>query len=332
MKAKKIYIFRLLGICVLFFALNSAVSAQPLGAPLDDAPPEGSQSSNSLPDDVDPGKCYGKAGMPDIYEEVEVEVMIREPFVQTINIPAKYEMVEERVLVKEEMKKLITVPAVYETVTEKVLVKEGSKLITEEYETITETKMTEPGYTKWVTDVDPHCFSSNPEDCYLMRRVEVPAKYDTITKRVLTKVSDSPGEEIEPEYHNIFKRVMVKPPTVKEVVIPAEYRTIKKRVLVAPAKTEQVLVPAEYAMVRQKKLIKKGEGVKWVEVICPKDISKTVISQLQLSLKEKGVYTGLSNGFMGLQTKDALRKFQQDNGLPVGNLNKRTLLALGLSY
>lgn len=60
--------------------------------------------------------------------------------------------------------------------------------------------------------------------------------------------------------------------------------------------------------------------------------SKSQISEVQQALKAKGYDPGSTDGVMGSQTQEALRKFQQANGLPVtGNIDAQTAKALGLS-
>jgi peptidoglycan hydrolase-like protein with peptidoglycan-binding domain len=58
----------------------------------------------------------------------------------------------------------------------------------------------------------------------------------------------------------------------------------------------------------------------------------TQISQVQKALKAKGYDPGTTDGVMGTQTQEALRKFQQANGLPVtGMVDSQTAKALGIS-
>jgi peptidoglycan hydrolase-like protein with peptidoglycan-binding domain len=60
--------------------------------------------------------------------------------------------------------------------------------------------------------------------------------------------------------------------------------------------------------------------------------SSSQISQAQQALKAKGYDPGTTDGVMGSQTQQALRRFQQANGLPAtGTLDAQTAKALGVS-
>jgi len=80
-----------------------------------------------------------------------------------------------------------------------------------------------------------------------------------------------------------------------------------------------------------RKLIETGGKSGWVEVLCEKDINYIKIREVQQSLKDKGYDVGTIDGIMGGSIKAAIRKFQEDNGLPVGGaLNIPTLEHLGV--
>lgn len=288
-------------------------------------------TANPLPQPDDYDKCYSRAITSDQYDWVDKQLEVIPERIETIEIPAEYETREEEVLVEPERVELVVIPPRYETVAEQVLVKEASQILTEKYENIVETVLTQPAYGEWIEEADPNCFSDNPSDCMVMHWREVPAIYDTLKKKVLTQVGNYDSEEVPPEYVTINKTVMVEPARVEERIIPAVYKKVKKSVLITPAKKEEVLIPAEYKTVQEKRLIKKGGESIWVEVMCPKDVEAEIVQQIQLSLMHEGIYRGAITGKMTNETKSALKYFQQNNNLPIGNLNKETLLKLGLT-
>ena len=56
------------------------------------------------------------------------------------------------------------------------------------------------------------------------------------------------------------------------------------------------------------------------------------VTSIQSVLKEKGYYTGNIDGIYGTKTKNAVTKFQKDNGLTAdGIVGKQTLSALGIT-
>ena len=76
---------------------------------------------------------------------------------------------------------------------------------------------------------------------------------------------------------------------------------------------------------------------KTFEVICPADEKPTATiawaskEDTQRALNAAGYNAGSPDGVMGVRTQSALKQFQNDKGLPIGNLNLETLKALGVS-
>lgn len=142
---------------------------------------------------------------------------------------AEYRTGEQRVLIKEATQKVEATPAVYETIEERVLVKEASSQVVDVpavYRTETESVLVEPARSIWKTDcgiIEQVANTTGDVMCL----VEVPARYETLSKTVLDK-----------------------PATTKTISVPAEYRTVKVERLVTPASEKRVEVPAEYQTVQ----------------------------------------------------------------------------------
>lgn len=330
----------LFAVAFLFFAV--AAVAQP-----QDTPP------NAVP-----GKCYAKCMIADQYETVTERLKVKDAGTRLETIPADYETVTEqalskaagtrievipaafetvteRIMVKAAATRIETIPAEYETVTEKVLKKAaGQRLIAvpAEYATETDRREVSPATTKWVKRrADKNCLSENPDDCLVWCLVEVPAKYETITKTVLKSAATTKSVEIPAEYQTLTKQVVKTPATTRTIELPAEYKNITKTVVKTPATTRTIEIPAEYKTVSIRKLVKKGGFSEWREVLCPKDVSVAKIRQIQAALREKGYNPGPIDNIFGSQTKAALIKYQKANGLPVGSLDTETLKSLGVN-
>jgi len=86
----------------------------------------------------------------------------------------------------------------------------------------------------------------------------------------------------------------------------------------------------EMVELKQEKLTKKGGFTEWRTILCESKMTKSVISEIQTSLKTNSYYTGEITGNLGSETRSALTKFQQKNSLPVGHLDFETLDALGV--
>lgn len=81
-----------------------------------------------------------------------------------------------------------------------------------------------------------------------------------------------------------------------------------------------------------KKLVQKGGFTKWEEVICDYEVTAELNQQIQQALIKRGYDADPTSRVIGTRTKAALVKFQKNNNLPIGNLNIKTMDALGIDY
>jgi len=294
-----------------------------------------SAQTNDLPLNAQPGKCYAQCIIPDQYETIVEEVLLKEASTRIEITPAVYEKVEEQVLEKEGYKILNIVPATFGTVKEEILVKEASKTlqyVPPIFETITEQILVQPAATKWVKGkADKNCLNENdPEACKVWCLEEIPAKYKTITRQVLKSPASTTETPISAEYKTITKAILQSPAQIAESEIPAEYRTLVKKVLVQPATSKEMEILAEYSTVTRRKLIAKEKFSRWVEVLCETNCFPSHILALQQALKHRGYYKGVLDNVLGPETKKALIQYQKDKGFPTGNVNMETMRSLGL--
>ena len=289
---------------------------------------------DDLPPQPEYGKCFAKCKMPDVYEWESKKKLVKEASTRFEVIPAVYKNVTERVLVKEASTQQIPVPAVYETVTERVLVKDASarmETIPAKYRTEKVRELVTPAKGEWVKKLkEENCFSDNPEDCYVMCWEEKPAVYRTVNKQVLVSQATTRSIDQPAEYRTITKRILKSPASVRTVEVPAEYRTITKRVLVNPAGKREITIPAKYDTYREKVLVKQGGYTEWTEILCADKTTSYTVTAIQRSLKRNGYNPGDVDGVLGVQTQTALKQYQKDKRLPIGNLNMDTLRSLGV--
>jgi peptidoglycan hydrolase-like protein with peptidoglycan-binding domain len=97
---------------------------------------------------------------------------------------------------------------------------------------------------------------------------------------------------------------MVAPPKEKRIPIPEEFQTVTKRMKVADSRLE------------------------WREILCETNTTPDVVRRLQSALLKAGYNPGPIDGVLGLQTKEAVSKFQKANGLAEGELTMSTLRKL----
>lgn len=292
-------------------------------------------ATSDLPPNPEYGKCYAKCKTADVYETVTERILVKEESSRILTEPAQFETASERMLVKEASTKIEVVPATYETVTEQIMTQPPSKRYKEvpaKYETVTERILVSPESGRWVKKrVDRTCLSANPEDCMVQCWEKVPAQYKTVSKRVLSQPATTQEIEIPAKYKTVTRKVVKTPATTRVVEIPAEYKNISKTVMSAPATTRTEVIPAEYKEVTKRVLVSQGSFGGWEEILCRTDATAGKIRSVQQALKDKGYDPGPIDGVLGSQTKAALQKYQGDNGLPVGNLNIKTLESLGVN-
>lgn len=69
----------------------------------------------------------------------------------------------------------------------------------------------------------------------------------------------------------------------------------------------------------------------WTAIPCTDSIDKNLVVKVQSTLKMIGYYSGEENGEFDVRTKLAVTNFQRKKGLPVGNLDLKTLNLLGIT-
>lgn len=164
--------------------------------------------ASGVPAKAAAGQCFSEYHQGATYKSVKEKVLKREASARIEIIPAAYQWVEKKVLIKEPTEKIVDIPATYETQKEKILMRAA--------------------YSTWKKGRGPIEKLDNSTG-EIMCLVEVPAKYNVITKKVLKT-----------------------PATTKRISIPGEYKTVKVRKLVTAAQQKRIEIPAEFQMLTKK--------------------------------------------------------------------------------
>lgn len=284
----------------------------------------------NIPDapDSKPGQCHALVHVPAKLVARFDEVVSQEAGENLEITPAKYEWIEKKVPISEEETTIELVPATYKTVEERIVVEPERKefeIIPAKYEEVSEEIMVKPAMRVWRKSAGGAASLTGE----VMRLIEVPAEYKTITKKN-----------------------MVAGPQIREVVIPAEYATIEKKVIDTPASTRAVVIPAEYKTIRVKQLVADAQEVrsptppvmqkiskneiaqpaqlKWQRVPCDNDLNESNVIAIQKALIAAG-YDITADGKFGKGSREALEKFQESKGLAKGAITIETMKALGVS-
>jgi hypothetical protein len=115
-------------------------------------------------------------------------------------------------------------------------------------------------------------------------------------------------------------------------IAPAELETVTRQIEVAPARYAEdgsLISPARFRT-ETVQVIKTERQQLLFETPCPDALTPDLISTLQRALEARGLYRGPINGVMDLPTRRAVRRYQNNNGLPSGLLSIQTARGLGL--
>ncbi len=185
------------------------------------------------PPNAKPGECYAKVVLPAEYENVEEQVMIKEPSESISIIPAEYDTVKTEVKVVPATKKLIPIPATYKEVVETIEVKPAMKLWKRSLEE--DALPVNPAIVSTLASSGIDIQTVQPGDCY--QEYFIPRKFKKISEEILVQGEYNDTEVIPPEFETIEKTIIVKPASKKLVEVPAVYEEVEEKVLISPEKT-----------------------------------------------------------------------------------------------
>ena len=163
---------------------------------------------------VEAGSCFNEYFTPAEYKTETQRIMTREASEKIVIIPAEHETVEERVVVKEAYTRSVDVPATYRSESESVLV--------------------EPARSVWKKGRGPVEKIDNISG-EIMCLVEIPARYETLTKTVLDKPATTKTVEVPAVYETYQVKRLVKPASENRVPVAAQFDSIDTKVKVTDA-------------------------------------------------------------------------------------------------
>lgn len=280
--------------------------------------------------------CYGKSLITAAYDTIVDKVKIRSGYSYLKRIPPVYDTIEERILVRSGYTKFEVTEPVFETVSEMVMVEERATKLNPSAKTFPRTLFEQveisPSRKVWrKIKRKKNCKSKIPENCLDWTVVTVPASYMSIKREVpstILKGNDANSIlEIPSKSISIEKKILKTPGKVVEVDVFPEYKTIKKLVLKQKERYEEVPVPPVYKEIKRVQLISEGGTIEPKQVLCRKDYPR-YLPLIQRKLQALGYEISYIDGVLGSQTKSAIVQYQQDNFLPIGQLDFDTLRKL----
>ncbi len=226
-----------------------------------------------------------------------------------VEVPAVYKTVTKRVLKTPATTRMTETPARYETIRVRKLVADAQETrvaTPAKYDNVTKRIMETGGAHTWVAKGSADARSAGTATGNVICLQETPAKYGTVSRKVVKT-----------------------PPSVRRVEIPAKYETKKVRRIVEPAREMRTAIPAVTDTVTRRVQVS-PERLEWRSVICETNVNLNTIQDVQRALDRAGYNPGPIDGVMGRQTMSAVKRFQQSRGLAVGGLTTETLKKLGV--
>jgi len=290
-------------------------------------------NNDLLPPNASAGECYARLLTPASYKTETKELLLKDAGYSLQVTEPEYKWGTESILVKEASEAATLIPAKYEWKTETVLVKEAHehlKTTPAIYETKSEQILIKSAYTTWKKGRGP-IEKLNNTTGEIMCLVEVPAEYKTVKSRVLKTAAHTEKTAHPAEYKEVKKRVMVEAPKMVKTAIPAEYKTVKVKRVIAPAKEIRTEIPATYQTITNRIKVS-DSSMEWRAILCETNTTVNVVSKIQKALKAAGHNPGRIDGVLGRETMSAVRSYQEEKGLAVGQFTIKTLESLGVNY
>ncbi len=284
-----------------------------------------------LPPDAKPGECYLRVRVPAKFETTEERLLVKPEVIRYEVVPAEFKEVEKEVIVKPESITYEVIPAQYETKeVEVVIAPEFTKMSATEPVFQPEDNKVETRAARLALKLDANPFSTNgAANSEVLSVANDPAEIKAYTRNLLIKPAQVQQEKVPRAIEKVATQVLVKPAEVKEVKVPAEIKKVMVRELVRPATKKEIKIPAEYTTVTRQRLIA-PEKIMWQRVLCPADMTPTMLTTIQNKLKEKGVDPGEVNGQLTDATKAAVTQYQTQHNLAQGGLTYELLKHLGI--
>ncbi|NKQ40959.1 MAG: peptidoglycan-binding protein [Sulfurovum sp.] len=185
------------------------------------------------PPDAKPGECYAKVVLPAEYEDIEEQVMVKEPSESISIIPAEYDTVKSEIEVIPETKKLTPVVATYKEVVETIEIKPAFKIWKNSLDE--DALPVSPIILSAIESAGVDIKNAQTGDCY--REYFVPRKFAKNSEEILVQSESNETEVLPPEFEIVEKTVTIKPASKELVEVAAVYEEIEEQILIAPEKT-----------------------------------------------------------------------------------------------
>mgnify|MGYP007079442087 CR=1 FL=1 len=107
--------------------------------------------------------------------------------------------------------------------------------------------------------------------------------------------------------------------------LPGTYTSITRPVVIEPAKKIKYHYPTIYGTTVVKIPFQQRKKQEWIEVICPSTMKGFTVQQILLALQQRKFYVGALSEEWSKVAQEGLTKYQQENHLPIGHFDKKTI-------
>lgn len=233
---------------------------------------------------------------------------------QTFRVePPTFRPVTERVKVQDEVRRPVVVPAVYESREERVQV-ESARVVLERCGASAQRA------------AGSGALPSRVAQCAR----EVPARFQTVTRRVLVQPESTREEVIPAVYATITRWVLDTPARTVPHTLPEATRNLPLTEVARPALVQAQAVPPTTMPMQ----VTQHEGMPqlvWRRALCESEAMPALVTRLQQALQGQGQDVGRPDGRLGRRTMAALVSYQRREGLAMGLITFESLQKLGLS-
>ena len=151
---------------------------------------------------------------------------------------------------------------------------------------------------------------------------------------LVEKADESTGEimclvEVPAKYKTVRKTIMSQAAKVETIVIPAEYSTIKVKKIDKVAQEKRITIPAEYQTLTRTVKVDDSR-MEWKQVLCETNLNRTTVKKIQSALAQHKHNPGPIDGVIGPLTHTAIKSYQESNDLATGGLTHETIKSLGV--
>lgn len=182
--------------------------------------------------------------------------------------------------------------------------------------------------------------NSKPGSCYA--KCMIGDQYDTVEEEFAIFTGDTSSVGVEVESRNLTlilggneyvkKRSEVNCTSEKDedcwswVMVEEDQVTRRVLILKDTSRSNEYTIET----IKHQVLTEESGFTEWREVVCSGNVSRDLVAKVQQALYDRGYYNGAIENNLGVQTKAALIRYQQDTHLPLGQLDFETLAHLDI--